>query len=102
MSVDAKFVNAPFQLNQFTGARGRFPQYLMEIMRDLPDPRAIAAGSRLLTGSDSRVASASHGILASRTSLDHVRTYYKNCRSGDREWRPFWFFLFPRLRADSS
>jgi len=25
----------------------------MEIMRDLPDPRAIAAGSRLLTGSDS-------------------------------------------------
>jgi len=53
MSVDAKFVNAPFQLDQLTGARGRFPQYLMEIMRDLPDPRAIAAGSRLLTGSDS-------------------------------------------------
>jgi hypothetical protein len=38
MSVDAKFVDAPFQLNQLTGARGRFPQHLMEIMRDLPDP----------------------------------------------------------------
>jgi len=38
MSVDAKFVDAPFQLNQLTGARGRLPQHLMEIMRDLPDP----------------------------------------------------------------
>jgi hypothetical protein len=38
MSVDAKFVDAPFQLDQLTGARGRFPQYLMEIVRDLPDP----------------------------------------------------------------
>ena len=50
MSVDAKFVNAPFQLNQLTGAQGRFPQYLMEIMRDLPDPLCSCRGIKAADG----------------------------------------------------
>ena len=50
MSVDAKFVNAPFQLDQLTGARGRFPQYLMEIMRDLPDPLCNCRGIKAADG----------------------------------------------------
>jgi hypothetical protein len=44
MSVDAKFVDAPFQLDQLTGARSRFPQHLMEIMGDLPDPLCNCRG----------------------------------------------------------
>ena len=50
MSVDAKFVNAPFQLDQLTGARGRFLQNLMEIMSDLPDPVCNCRGIKAVDG----------------------------------------------------
>jgi len=50
MSVDAKFVDPPFQLDQLTGARDCFPQHLMEIMRDLPDPLCNRRGIKAAGG----------------------------------------------------
>jgi hypothetical protein len=50
MGVDAKFVDPPFQLDQLTEARGCFPQNLMEIMRDLPDPVCNCLGIKAADG----------------------------------------------------
>jgi hypothetical protein len=50
MGVDAKFVDAPYQLAQLTGARGRSPQHLMEIMRDLPDSVCNCRGIKAADG----------------------------------------------------
>ena len=36
--VDAKLVDVMHELVQLNRARGRFPQYLMKFMCDLPDP----------------------------------------------------------------
>jgi hypothetical protein len=50
MRVDAKFVDAPYQLAQLTGTRDCFPQHLMEIMRDLPDPLRNRRGIKAAGG----------------------------------------------------
>jgi hypothetical protein len=65
MGMDAKFIDAPFQFGQLAGARGRFFQYLVDIMRDLPDPvsdcRGIkAAGGREVHGSPQVLMGCSH------------------------------------------